>query len=66
MSLRAFHIIFIIATIVLSLYVALWGIREFSAERSLGALALAAVFLVAAVALMIYGKKTLTKFKELP
>ena len=66
MSLRAFHIIFIIATIVLSLYVALWGIHEFSAERSLGALGLAGLFLVAAVALMIYGKKTLTKFKELP
>ena len=66
MSLRAFHIIFIIATIVLSLYVALWGIREFSAERSIGALGLAALFLITAVALMIYGKKTLTKFKELP
>ena len=66
MSLRAFHIIFIIATIVLSLYVALWGIREFSAERSIGALGLAGLFLVAAVVLMIYGKKTLTKFKELP
>jgi uncharacterized PurR-regulated membrane protein YhhQ (DUF165 family) len=66
MSLRAFHIIFVLATIVLSLYVALWGIREFSAERSIGALALAGLFLVTAVALMIYGKKALTKFKELP
>ena len=66
MSLRAFHIIFVLATIVLSLYVTLWGIREFSAERSLGALALAALFLATAVALMIYGKKALTKFKELP
>jgi hypothetical protein len=66
MSLRAFHIIFIIATIVLSLYVALWGIREFSAERSVGALVLAGVFLAAAVALMVYGKKTLARFKELP
>lgn len=66
MSLRAFHIIFVIATIVLSLYVALWGIREFTAERSFGALALAALFLVTAIALMIYGKKALAKFKELP
>ena len=66
MSLRAFHIIFIIATIVLSLYVALWGIREFSAERSTGALGLSALFLITAVALMIYGKKALAKFKELP
>ena len=66
MSLRAFHIIFVIATIVLSLYVALWGIREFSAERSIGALGLAVLFLVTAVALMIYGKKALAKFRELP
>lgn len=66
MSLRAFHIIFVIATIVLSLYVALWGIREYSAERSLGALALGGLFLITAVALMIYGKKALAKFKELP
>jgi uncharacterized PurR-regulated membrane protein YhhQ (DUF165 family) len=66
MSLRAFHIIFVIATIVLSLYVALWGIREFNAERSVGALAMAILFLVTAVALMIYGKKALAKFKELP
>lgn len=66
MSLRAFHIIFVIATIVLSLYVALWGIREFNAERSIGALAMAILFLVTAVALMVYGKKALAKFKELP
>lgn len=66
MSLRAFHIIFVIATIVLSLYVALWGIREFNAERSIGALAMAILFLATAVALMIYGKKALAKFKELP
>lgn len=66
MSLRAFHIIFIIATIVLSLYVALWGIREFTAERSLGALGMAILFLATAVALMIYGKKAVAKFRELP
>ena len=66
MSLRAFHIIFVIATVVLSLYVALWGIREFSAERSYGALVLAILFLATAVAGVVYGKKVLAKFKELP
>jgi uncharacterized PurR-regulated membrane protein YhhQ (DUF165 family) len=66
MSLRAFHIIFIVATIALSLFVALWGIREFSAERSFGALALAVIFLATAVGLVIYGKKAAAKFKELP
>jgi hypothetical protein len=30
MSLRVFHIVFVIVTIVLSLFVTLWGIRAFS------------------------------------
>lgn len=66
MSLRVFHIVFVIATVVLSLYVALWGIREFSHERNVGALALAIVFLATAVAGTIYGRKVAAKFKELP
>lgn len=66
MSLRAFHIVFIIATIVLSLYVALWGIREFTEERSASALTLAVLFLAMAVGLMIYGKKAFAKLRDLP
>ena len=66
MSLRAFHIVFIVVTIALSLYVALWGIREYTEERSGSALALGLVFAVTAVALMVYGKKTFTKLKNLP
>lgn len=66
MSLRAFHIVFIIVTIVLSLYVALWGIREFTEERSASALTLAVLFLAMAVGLMIYGKKAFAKLRDLP
>ena len=66
MSLRIFHIIFIVASVVLSLFVALWGIREFAQDRSTGGLTLGLLFLVTAVALMIYGKKAFTKLKELP
>ena len=66
MSLRAFHIIFIIVTVILSLYVALWGIREFAEERSNLGLGMAILFLITAVGLMIYGKKAFTKLKELP
>lgn len=66
MSLRAFHIVFIIVTVVLSLYVALWGIQQYAEERSMGALGLSLTFLVAAVGLMIYGKKAFRKLKELP
>lgn len=66
MSLRAFHIVFVIVTVVLSLYVALWGIREYAHERDTAALALAILFLFTAVGLMIYGKKAFAKLKELP
>jgi len=66
MSLRIFHIVFIVVTIVLSLYVALWGITQFSQERNGSALAVGILFLGAAVLLMVYGKKTFRKLKELP
>jgi uncharacterized membrane protein len=66
MSLRAFHIVFVVVTIVLSLYVALWGIREFTQERSATALTLGVLFLLMAVGLMVYGKRTFRKLKELP
>jgi heme A synthase len=66
MSLRAFHIVFVIVTTVLSLYVALWGIREYSREQSVTALTLGVLFLLMAVALMIYGKKVFAKLRDLP
>ena len=66
MSLRAFHIVFIVVTVVLSLYVALWGIREFANEKDNGALVLAVLFLATAVGLMIYGKKAYGKLRDLP
>ena len=66
MSLRAFHIVFVIVTIVLSLCVALWGIREYTQEQSVSALTLALLFLAMAVGLMIYGKKVFVKLRDLP
>lgn len=66
MSLRAFHIIFVIVTVVLSLYVSVWGVREFSRGQNGGSLALAIVFFLTAVGLVIYGKKVFHKLKELP
>jgi predicted membrane protein len=66
MSLKAFHIVFVIVTTILSLFVALWGIREFAQQRSTGALVLGLVFVATAVALMVYGKRVYAKFKEIP
>jgi ABC-type phosphate transport system permease subunit len=66
MSLRAFHIVFVVVTIVLSLYVALWGLREFTQERSFTALTLGALFLLMGVGLIVYGKKVFVKLRDLP
>ena len=66
MSLRAFHIVFVIVTVALSLYVTVWGIREYAQERDLAALALAMLFLVAGVGMVIYGKKVFAKLRDLP
>jgi hypothetical protein len=66
MSLRAFHIVFIIVTTALSLFVALWGVREFTSERSTTGLALAILFAATAVGLVIYGKKAFAKLRDLP
>ena len=65
MSLRTFHVIFIIASIVLSLFVAVWAIREYQATRSAGALALGIVFVVGGIAMVIYGQRWFKKLKEL-
>ncbi len=66
MSLRAFHIIFVIVTVALSVFVTMWGIREFQQQQSTAALGLAMVFLLTAIVLWIYGRKVYTKLKELP
>ena len=66
MSLRAFHIVFIIVTVVLSLYVALWGIREFAQERETSNLIIGIFSFITAIGLMVYGKKAFTKLRDLP
>ena len=65
MSLRIFHIIFIIAAFGLSLFVTLWGFREYAATRSNGALALALVFALCGVALVGYGMFAVKKLRQL-
>lgn len=65
MSLRAFHIVFIVVSVVLSLFVALWGFRQFAAERSGTGLTLAIVFLACAAVLIVYGKKVYGKLRDL-
>ena len=66
MSLRAFHIIFVIVTVALSLFIGVWGVREYMHERSMTGLAMAITFFLTAVLLAVYGRKVFLKLKEIP
>jgi len=65
MSLRAFHIAFIVVATVLTLVVTAWGVREFMADSSSSALAVAVAALATGVALIIYGTRFFAKLQEL-
>lgn len=65
MSLRAFHIIFVIASVALCIFVAMWAFREYSATRSLAQLGMAVLFLVSAGLLVEYGRRVFRKLKDL-
>ncbi len=65
MSLRYFHIVFIAASVGLSIFVAIWGIREFRATDSMGALVLAIAFMLCGVALVAYADRAFRKLRDL-
>ena len=65
MSLRIFHMVFIVASILLSLFVAVWGAREFAVEGSTSGLLTGLTFLVCGTALAFYASKAFDKLKEL-
>jgi DNA-binding transcriptional regulator of glucitol operon len=66
MSLRIFHIVFIVVCILLTLFVGVWGIHEYVSARSTLALGMAIVFILGGVVLVAYGSQTFRKLKELP
>jgi xanthine/uracil/vitamin C permease (AzgA family) len=66
MSLRAFHIIFIIVCVSFSLFMTVWGVREYMNRQTSTALAVAIMFGIAGVALLIYGVKAYRKLKDVP
>ena len=65
MPLRIFHIVFVTVSIALSIFVTIWGLREYMLTRSTGALGLAAVFLTAGVILVWYANRVFKKLREL-
>jgi hypothetical protein len=66
MSLRIFHIIFVMVCVALSIWVGVWGIRGYMLDHNTGALALGIVFFASAAALAYYGMKVYVKLRDLP
>jgi hypothetical protein len=66
MSLRVFHIVFITVSVVLMLYVAVWGVREFMVSRSSLAVSMIIFGVAGGASLIWYGKRVFHKLKELP
>ncbi len=65
MSLRIFHVVFIVVCIALSIFVGIWGIQEFAATKSRGAAGLSIVFFASAAALIVYGARVFGKLRDL-
>jgi hypothetical protein len=66
MSLKAFHLVFIAACLVMSLGVGAWSLQQVMAGRDGGTLALGVASLLLGGALAVYATKVWAKFKELP
>jgi hypothetical protein len=66
MSLKAFHLIFIAASLLMSLAIGVWGVERYLSAADGGSLALAMAGLVLGAALAVYAAKIRAKFKELP
>ena len=66
MSLRVFHVIFIIVCVAFSLFLTFWGVREWRADGGTTELWVAIISAIAAVALLVYGVKAFRKLRDLP
>lgn len=65
MSLKAFHIVFIVASILLSFFCGIWLLHEYASDRHAAFLVAGIVFLIAGAGLICYGKSVLRKLKHI-
>jgi hypothetical protein len=65
MSLKAFHVIFIIISILLTIVVGVWGVHEYVVHDNTGNLAIGGVFFFSGLALVVYLIWFFDKLKEL-
>ena len=65
MSLKTFHLIFVIASILLGLGVGGWGVQEYRTHGEAGPLIIGIVFFAMGIGLFFYGRRMLKKTKDI-
>jgi len=65
LSLRAFHLFFVAASVVLSAVVAVWGMQSWRATGSGSDLAFGVMFVVVGCVLAVYGVRVRRKLRDL-
>ncbi len=65
LSLRSFHLFFIAASVVLSGWVGVWGIRTWRASGSVPELVFGVVFLALGIVLAVYGSRVRRKLRRI-
>ena len=65
MSLKAFHIVFIVLSILLAFFCGAWFLHEYAANHDTAFLVAAILLLAAGGGLICYGKSVLRKLKHI-
>jgi hypothetical protein len=65
MSLKAFHIVFIVASILLAFFFGGWLVHDYSATRQTAELVVGIISILAGFGMIAYGKSILRKLKHI-
>jgi hypothetical protein len=65
LSLRSFHVFFIAVSILLSVWVGVWGIDRYRSAGDASGLGFAALFLLVGIVLLVYWFKVRRKLRDL-
>ena len=65
MSLKSFHLVFIVASILLSFLVGAWGVQDYRVAGNGVSLTIGIFFYVTGVALVVYALRFVRKVREL-
>ncbi len=65
LGLKSFHVFFILVSILLCLWVGIWGFQQYTQTASSTGLVMSIVFLVSGAALVVYAVRYFGKLKRL-